>query len=263
MAVRPEGTPCWTDAMFPDIEAAKSFYGEVLGWTFGESAEEFGGYTQAYRDGKAVAAVFPQLPDADGGPAAWNLYFATPDAEATAARIRENGGTLATEPMTVGDFGTMVTAQDPTGMFFSAWQAHNHEGFEKTGEPGAYAWADLCTREPARTDSFFTAVFPYRVRRMAVEGVDFQLWNVGDDPVAGRLRMTDEFPPDVPSFVNVHFSVADTDDAVATVEKLGGRLLQGPMDSPFGRFATVSDQQGAVFTVIDLTRLEGEVPPLI
>ncbi|MYS41169.1 VOC family protein, partial [Streptomyces sp. SID5998] len=27
MAVRPEGTPCWADAMFPDIEAAKRFYG--------------------------------------------------------------------------------------------------------------------------------------------------------------------------------------------------------------------------------------------
>src|ERR1051325_10535966 len=33
MAVRPEGAPCWADAMFSDLEGAKRFYGEVLGWT--------------------------------------------------------------------------------------------------------------------------------------------------------------------------------------------------------------------------------------
>lgn len=62
MAVEPEGTPCWADAMFTDVEGAKSFYGDVLGWTFGESSSEFGNYTQAYANGKAVAAVVPRCP---------------------------------------------------------------------------------------------------------------------------------------------------------------------------------------------------------
>ncbi|CAM5689284.1 FAD-dependent monooxygenase [Streptomyces violaceorubidus] len=42
MAVQPEGAPCWADAMFSDVEGAKTFYGDVLGWTFGESSSEFG-----------------------------------------------------------------------------------------------------------------------------------------------------------------------------------------------------------------------------
>lgn len=93
MAARPEGAPIWADAMFPDLEAAKRFYGELLGWTFEEGGEEFGNYTQAKSDGKRVGALSPQMPGMEGTPPAWNLYLATPDVRATAARVKEAGGT--------------------------------------------------------------------------------------------------------------------------------------------------------------------------
>ncbi|WP_327323386.1 VOC family protein [Streptomyces sp. NBC_01210] len=261
MAALPEGTPCWADAMFPDLEAAKSFYSELMGWTYDEGSEEFGNYTQARSDGRLVAAVVPQMPGMES-PAAWNLYFASPDAAATAAKIRENGGTLLMEPMQVGEFGTMATAQDPSGVSFSVWQPGAHEGFEKTGEPGSFAWAEITTRDAAKADAFFTATFPFEVQKMKHEVVDFHLWNIGGRPVAGRMKMTDDFPPDVPPHVNVYFAVADCDAAIATVNKLGGQVHFGPMDSPFGRFATVADQQGAVFSVIDLQTTKGEMPEM-
>lgn len=248
--------------MFPDLEAAKSFYGELFGWTFGERAEEYGDYTQAYVDGKTVAALSPQMPGMESVPASWNLYFATPDAAATAAKIREHGGTLMAEPMAVGDFGTMVTAQDPSGLYFSAWQAASHEGFEKTEEPGSYAWADLLTRDVEKADAFFPAVFPFTTRKMDDEDIDFQVWTVGERPVVGRMKMTPgDFPDQVPPFVNVYFAVSQVDDALATVGRLGGRTVFGPTDSPFGRFATVLDQQGAVFSLIDPETRVGEWPP--
>jgi predicted enzyme related to lactoylglutathione lyase len=34
------------------------------------------------------------------------------------------------------------------------------------------------------------------------------------------------------------------------------------MDTPFGRFAAVTDPQGAAFSVIDLSTTEGEMPDL-
>jgi predicted enzyme related to lactoylglutathione lyase len=40
-------------------------------------------------------------------------------------------------------------------------------------------------------------------------------------------------------------------------------LRFGPMDTPFGRFAALSDPQGAAFTVIDMARSEGPVPKLV
>jgi hypothetical protein len=122
--------------MFSDLEGAKSFYGDVLGWTFSEASTEYGNYTEAYADGKAVAAVVPPMPGAEES--AWCLYFASPDAAATAKRIRDTGGEVLMEPMKVGDFGTMPLARDPSGVVFGVWQAGVHEGFQAKAVPGAY-----------------------------------------------------------------------------------------------------------------------------
>ncbi|GGV81011.1 hydrolase [Streptomyces gelaticus] len=259
MAVQPEGTPCWADAMFADLEGTKSFYGDVLGWTFGESSSEFGNYTQAYADGKAVAAVVPPMPGQEGH-SAWCLYLASPDAEATAAKIRDNGGETLMDPMQVGDFGTMLLARDPGGVVFGVWQAGSHEGFEAQRVPGAFCWAEVFTREPAKSDAFFPAVFPYTVTKLEDEHVDFRMFNLGDKTVMGRMKMGDEFPPEVPPYLNVYFTVADCDAAVAKATERGGVLRFGPMTMPFGRFAALTDPQGAAFSVIDVNTTEGEIP---
>ncbi|MFI8348823.1 VOC family protein [Streptomyces sp. NPDC085596] len=259
MAVQPEGTPCWADAMFTDLEGAKQFYGDVLGWTFGESSSEHGNYTQAYADGKAVAAIVPPMPGQEGA-SQWCLYFASPDAAATVAKIRENGGEVLMEPMRVGDFGTMSLAREPSGAVFGVWQGDAHEGFEAVAKPGAYCWSEVFTREPEKADAFLSAVFPYRMKEMADEHVDFRLFDLGADPVLGRMRMGEEFPPEVPSYVNVYFTVEDCDAAVARAVERGAVLRFGPMTSPFGRFAALTDPQGANFSVIDVTTTEGDMP---
>ncbi|GGT15213.1 VOC family protein [Streptomyces purpureus] len=267
MAVQPDGKPCWADAMFTDVEGAKAFYGDVLGWTFGEAASEFGSYTQAYRDGKAVAAVVPPMPGQDGeeSRSAWCLYLASSDVAATARKIRDNGGTLLMEPMQVGDFGSMCLAQDPGGVVFGVWQGGTHEGFEKMGETGSYVWSEIFTRTPQESDTFFPAVFGYGVKTMAAPDVpemDYKLYTLDDNPELGRMLMTGDFPPDVPSYIQVYFAVDDCDAAVAKAQTRGGQLVFGPMGSPFGRFAAIVDPQGAVFAVIDQGTTEGEMPDL-
>ncbi|WP_330455914.1 VOC family protein [Streptomyces sp. NBC_00820] len=259
MAVQPEGTPCWADAMFTDLEGAKRFYGEVLGWTFGESSSEYGNYTQVFVDDKAVAAVVPPMPGQEGQ-SQWCLYFSSPDAAATAERIRENGGDVLMEPMQVGDFGTMCLAREPSGAVFGVWQPGAHEGFEATATPGAYCWAEVFTRDPEATDAFFSAVFPYRMKDVEDDAVDFRMFDIGEKTVLGRMRMTDDFPPEVPSYINVYYTVDDCDAAVAQATEHGAVLRFGPMTSPFGRFAALTDPQGANFSVIDITTTEGEMP---
>jgi predicted enzyme related to lactoylglutathione lyase len=261
MAVQPEGTPCWADAMFGDFEGAKSFYGDVLGWTFAEASAELGNYTEAYANGKAVAAVVPPMPGQEGL-SQWCLYFAADDAAATAGRIRDNGGEVLMEPMQVADFGTMCLARDPGGVVFGIWQAGTHEGFQAMAEPGAYTWAEVFTREPAKSDAFFPAVFSYRQRDMEHGEMDFRIYDLGERTVLGRMKMGDDFPPEVQPYINVYFTVEDCDEAVAKATKLGGVLRFGPMTTPFGRFAAISDPQGANFSVIDITKTEGEMPKL-
>jgi predicted enzyme related to lactoylglutathione lyase len=247
--------------MFGDLEGAKSFYGDVLGWTFAEASADFGNYTEAYANGKAVAAVVPPMPGQEGL-SQWCLYFASQDAAATAARIGEHGGEVLMEPMRVADFGTMCLARDPSGVVFGVWQAGTHEGFQVMGEPGAYTWAEVFTREPEKSDAFFPAVFSYRQRDMEDGEMNFRIYDLGEHTVLGRMKMTEEFPPEVRPYINVYFTVEDCDEAVARAAKLGGVLRFGPMTTPFGRFAAISDPQGANFSVIDTSTTEGEMPKL-
>ncbi|MFZ3471395.1 VOC family protein [Streptomyces sp. 4.24] len=267
MAEFPEGAPCWVDAMFSDVEGAKTFYSDVLGWTFGESSSEYGNYTQAYSDGKAVAAVVPPMPGAEGA-SQWCLYFASPDAAATAEKIKSAGGEVLMEPMQVGAFGTMAIAKEPSGAVFGVWQPGEHKGFEKFGENGAYAWAEVFSRDVAKPDAFLPRVFPYGAQQMEagsdpdMAGMDYKVFSLGgpENPVLGRMSMGDEFPPEIPSYIQVYFAVPNCDEAVAKAKAGGGALHFGPMDSPFGRFAALTDPQGAAFAVIDTATTVGEMP---
>ena len=44
--------------------------------------------------------------------------------------------------------------------------------------------------------------------------------------------------------------MTDTDAAAAKVTELGGRVVQPPSDTPYGRIGVVADSDGAVFSVI-------------
>ncbi|MGA5419867.1 VOC family protein [Streptomyces lavendulocolor] len=244
------GTPCWVDLTVADLEAGKRFYGELFGWTFEAGAEAFGDYTPALKDGKDVAALVPAR---DGAPTAWNLYFATPDVEALARRITEAGGKVTGGPFPVADAGTVLQAVDPGGAAFGAWQAGTRAGFALQGVPGSFFWPEIYTRAKADVDPFYETVFGFKGQQIS-EGTefDFKLWFApgAQAPTAGRLQMGAFVPEEVPAHALVYFSVADTDATVAKVRELGGSVSREPSDSPFGRSALVSDDQGARFAVM-------------
>lgn len=98
------------------------------------------------------------------------------------------------------------------------------------GEAGSYAWAEVFTRDPAKADGFLSKVFPYGVQQMdpgedpEMAGMDFKVFSVGGggNPVLGRMKMDDDFPPDVPPYIQVYFGVPDCDEAVSKTQKHGG-----------------------------------------
>ncbi len=48
----------------------------------------------------------------------------------------------------------------------------------------------------------------------------------------------------------VYFLVTDTDTTAATAGAAGGSVMRPPWDTPFGRMAIITDDQGAVFAVM-------------
>ncbi|MER0243120.1 VOC family protein [Streptomyces sp. HSW2009] len=252
------------DAALPDVAAGRRFYGELLGWTFGGTAPEYGSYTQAFHDGKNVAALAAK-PDGRM-PTVWSVYLSTADVVATAQRVRAAGGAVIMEPVRTGDFGTVAVVADPDGAVFNLWQAGSHAGFEAQGQPGEYGWAEVYAREPERADAFYAAVFGLRAEPDEDAGSPGAVrWVPAGSPagarhaVGGRGLINTRYPAEMPAHFLTYFVVEDCDAAVAATQRLGGRIVIDPVTTPHGRSSVVVDNQGARFAVID-TRTRGDAP---
>lgn len=235
--------------MAPDVPAAQCFYSAVLGWMFSDTDDEYGGYTIAMVDGGSAAGVGPMQA---GAPPAWTLYFASDDADATAAAITANGGTLLAPVSDVGPLGRMCIAMDPTGAVFGVWQAGEHIGAEAVNRPGGLVWEDLRSTDPAAAQAFYTAVFGHRWQPMEMAGPDYGTFHNGDEeaPLGGAGGMMGA-PEGTPSHWLVYFGVADAADAVAAVTAGGGTVLAEPFDTPYGKMAALTDPAGAVFWIVE------------
>ena len=51
----------------------------------------------------------------------------------------------------------------------------------------------------------------------------------------------------------MYFGVADTDVALSEIVALGGEVLMGTEETPYGRLATAADPTGAVFKLVART----------
>src|ERR1044072_8070565 len=62
------GAPNWLDLGAPDTEAARAFYGGLLGWSFESAGPEAGGYGFFTHGRETVAALRPLPPPPGPGP---------------------------------------------------------------------------------------------------------------------------------------------------------------------------------------------------
>lgn len=239
-----EGTPSWVDLGAEDFDGARKFYGSLFGWEIPPGDENFGNYSNATKNGKTVAGMAPRMDESQ--PSAWTTYIAVDDADATAQKIKDNGGQVVVEPMTVGEFGRMAIAIDPQGAGFGLWQAMQHTGAQLVNEPGSFSWAEVFTSDGKGADEFYTGVFGFNLQ--VLDGgpdVDYTMFNVGEKTVAGRMVMA-EAPP----HWGIYFGVEDTDAALAKTVELGGSVLRDAEDTPYGRLATAADPTGASFRLV-------------
>jgi uncharacterized protein len=117
--VNEPGTVVWNE-LITDNPAAASFYEQVLGLTTATVEMGADKYTMFQAGGKEVGGTTP--PMTEGVPNHWHVYFAVADADATAARIEELGGSVMVAPFDT-PIGKMAVVADPQGAVFSIFQA--------------------------------------------------------------------------------------------------------------------------------------------
>ena len=144
----------------------------------------------------------------------------------------------------------------PVGAVLGLWEPGRYGGFELPLTTGTPVWFETLTTGFDRALGFYRDVLGWDIAWMGGEeggsegGVRYVTHGAGDAAVAGLCDASDWLPEGAPSFWRVYFSVEDTDRALERIQELGGELVDGPMDSPFGRLATVRDPFGAMFQII-------------
>jgi uncharacterized protein len=242
--------PAWVDLSSPDVAASAAFYMRLFGWQIQVSPDpQYGGYAIAKDANGDVAGIGPI--QAPGTPPNWSFYLGTTDAAALGDRVQAAGGTVIAPAFDVGDQGRMAVFQDPSGAFISAWQPSSMDGFHADGV-NEFGWAELSSRALDKAVAFYGTVFGWTAAAAPMgEGAPpYTTFSLGADRVAGGQDMNPMVRAEMPSYWLVYFNVADVDASFRTVLDAGGREMMPPMDFPGGRFAIVSDPQGAAFGLL-------------
>lgn len=265
----PAGAPIWIDHLSGDFARQQEFYEALFGWTFEDQGEEYGHY-RMIRAGEATvggamdAAQMPPGPDGAPaeGPAVWSVYLRSDDVDETLRLAREHGGSVHMEPRDVGPLGRMAVVVTPGGEYVGFWQPGEFGGHNLPLAPGTSVWFEVMSKDVAADADFYRAVCGWDLVPMGADGQgDDASEGEGDEPAyaanrageaatAGLCDAAQGLPDDVPSHWRVYFRTADMAASVRALEEHGGRVVDGPMDSPFGVVATVLDPAGATFQLI-------------
>ncbi len=257
--------PCWVDTSQPDPADAARFYSGLFGWQAEDvmPPDAGGQYYMARIDGRDVAAI-SSLPSGAPPEAVWNTYIRVESADDAAARVREAGGQVLSEPFDVFDAGRMGVFADPEGAVFCVWQPGSHLGSAAVNEHGAVNFNNLHTDDVEAARAFYGAVFGWTTidagsPMWALPGYGDHLEELNPGMRAGMKQMgAPEGFEDVvatilpreggPARWSVTFAVNDADAIAARARELGGSILAEPQNAPWVRFAVLADPAGASFT---------------
>jgi predicted enzyme related to lactoylglutathione lyase len=238
--------------MTTDPDRSRDFYTRLFGWKAEEPNAQFGGYWNFSKDGVLVAGGMRSENDEAGRPTDfWSIYLATDDAKHTIDTAVENGGQVVVPAMDVADLGTMGVVSDPGGAAIGLWQPGTHKGFGVLAESNAPSWFELHTRAYDESVDFYRKVFRWDAHTMS-DTPEFKYTTLGegDSAMAGIMDASGYLPAGVPSYWSVYFGTDDTDAALKKIEKLGGKVVEPAANTPYGRLATASDPNGAIFKLV-------------
>jgi predicted enzyme related to lactoylglutathione lyase len=107
----------WNERLSRDVEQAKKFYSETIGWTYQPHAmPDSATYWLAMQDGQPVAGIFPtNRPEFAGVPDGWMSYLAVDDIDARVKKAEAAGARLMRPIFDVPDVGRIAILTEPGG----------------------------------------------------------------------------------------------------------------------------------------------------
>jgi predicted enzyme related to lactoylglutathione lyase len=245
----------WYELMTTDPEAAKSFYGKVVGWGAQDAGIPGVAYTLLKLGAASIGGLMalPEEARRAGAPPSWIGYVGVDDVDAVVDRIKQLGGRVSVPPSDIPDVGRFAVVSDPQQAMFALFKPLRPAADQPPapGTPGTIGWHELMAVDWEKAFAFYSGLFGWQKAEAVDMGAmgKYQLFSTGGHPIGGMFNK----PAAVPApFWLYYINVDDIDAAVERVKAGGGQIVNSPMEVPGGSWIVqCTDPQRAMFALVE------------
>ncbi|MGZ3311244.1 MAG: VOC family protein, partial [Xanthobacteraceae bacterium] len=190
--VNTHGRFVWYELMTTDMEAAKAFYADVVGWGTQDASVPGMAYT-FFTVGKAsVNGLTTLSEDARklGMRPSWLGYVGVDDVDAAANRIKRLGGTVYVPPTDITNISRVSVAVDPQMALIALlkWLTPGQEQPAALSAPGRVGWHELLAADWEKAFAFYADIFGWQKADADTGAVGtYQLFSAGGETIGGMF----------------------------------------------------------------------------
>jgi predicted enzyme related to lactoylglutathione lyase len=250
----------WYELMTTDVEAARAFYGAVVGWNLSEGGKPGMPYTVVSAGTRGVGGIMALSTAAleTGARPAWMGYIGVDDTDARTRRVAAAGGRILREPADIPDVGRFAVVADPGGaafMLLTPFPRADMPPPAEPGTPGTFGWNELYAGNGEEAAfAFYSQQFGWASDELMDMGPmgKYRIFSVDGVQCGGMMDKPADMPAAAWAF---YINVDGIDAVVANVHANGGKVLMGPHQVPGGRWIIQgADPQGAHFAAVSPNR---------
>jgi predicted enzyme related to lactoylglutathione lyase len=185
-----------------------------------------------------------------GAPPHWLGYVGVNDIDAAADLVERLDGTVYVPPTEISDTSRFCLFADPQTATLGMMESIGSERMQPPdiSAPGRVGWHELLAADAKKALGFYGELFDWQKADADIGATGtYQRFSAGGQTIGGILTKPPTMP--VPYWL-YYFNVADIDAAAEQVTAAGGEILEGPFQSPGGRWIVqCADPQGAIFAL--------------
>ncbi len=126
--VNTPGALTWNELYSGDLDKARDFYTNLLGWEW-QQMEEPNYYWTCKVNERMNGGAMQLTPDFGDMPPNWTVYLSIADIEATTQKVKDLGGQVLMELHDAGEVGRFSVILDPQGAAVTLIQVNNPESW--------------------------------------------------------------------------------------------------------------------------------------
>ncbi len=249
-APRLPGKFIWADLVTDNVAVARSFYGQLFGWTFRSQGDS----VLISNNGRPLAGMIQRQRPANQAHATprWFGYLSVADVERAQQAVTKAGGRVVAAPHEIPARGRQAVFADPEGALFGVIHAKAGDPADEAAVPGGWIWLQLLSRDAHRAATFYRSVGGYQISRNTAENRSSDYILSSEGIARATIRTIPSDKPAVQPTWLPFVRVLHLDKSVARAKQLGGKVLVSARpDLMNGKVAVIADPTGGAVGLLE------------